>query len=542
MEALLNRVRHSWRRHQPVGTSRLNASVLDRADDLSSGGLESWVESLRSHRREAVALKETASSPVDRIVCSALERALSEQLYRAEVLRPYERQAMAYLRLLALGLLPFDLLGRDREKRHDKDHQQLLIGRLHDGLNWLAYARVRLDEGLLPTTPELIPGATRLQQAILELVEPWAEAAELGVQAQIREAAERLISALDELKAIVARPRTVQTQGAKQPSPDPETLLRDVFGLNQPLGWLTEQFCARAEASVRALKALAEAGDASNSTPVSLSREGLTQRLLSAYYELRLTMIPLIGDPAAPAEIEPSSSLAAFLAPDALYVGKLMGLGDARLLVDLGPPHSSEICLSVRSWAYLCVLLAHELCPGHHEHVVHGDALGFGWAMDVLESSVGLEGWGTYAETLLLSAAEALSANLQVPYSDLVITAHLQRLRRLLSGLLWCVRHTQGQAAARRMLDDFMRRIPQPEAARLQRWGWPALHYGVGLVWTEEALSQLGRTLTDRSACHALYLSVGPLPPDLAVELSLHLRASGVGSAPPARQISERRS
>ena len=158
------------------------------------------------------------------------------------------------------------------------------------------------------------------------------------------------------------------------------------------------------------------------------------------------------------------------------------------------------------------------------------------------ESSVGLEGWGTYAETLLLSAAEALSANLQVPYSDLVITAHLQRLRRLLSGLLWCVRNTQGQAAARRMLDDFMRRIPQPEAARLQRWGWPVLHYGVGLVWTEEALSQLGRTLTDRSACHALYLSVGPLPPDLAVELSLHLRASGVGSAPPARQISERRS
>src|SRR5690606_40056815 len=105
----------------------------------------------------------------------------------------------------------------------------------------LAYARVRLDDRLLPTTPELIHGATRLQQAILELVEPWAEAAELGVQAQIRAAVERLTSALDELKAIVARPRTVQTQGAKQPSPDPETLLRDVFGLNQPLGWLTEQ-------------------------------------------------------------------------------------------------------------------------------------------------------------------------------------------------------------------------------------------------------------------------------------------------------------
>jgi hypothetical protein len=179
--------------------------------------------------------------------------------------------------------------------------------------------------------------------------------------------------------------------------------------------------------------------------------------------------------------------------------------------------------------AYVALLTAHELSPGHHHHLemMRSD---LAYASDVLAEATGLEGWAVHAEGVAASLLEH-----REPFEQLELprVALLHRLRRLLAALRWVVGRSQDGDAAMTTA-SFMRRLNKGDADFLghvdRQEAWGPAHYGVGLVEIESAIEALSSRLHDRGLAAERLVAQGPLRPQSALRLALDSLGRVVGT------------
>jgi len=162
-------------------------------------------------------------------------------------------------------------------------------------------------------------------------------------------------------------------------------------------------------------------------------------------------------------------------------------------------------------------LIAHELCPGHHEHADRSRRGPLAPMSEFAMSPSAFEGWALYAEAQIRSLDDALSSTCEQ-------TLRFYRIRRLMPAVTLLTTLESGGDASATAKARWYRAIPAAWASRLPTSGkapWPTLSYAVGFLETERVLENLKRTVAAPSgaALYERFLSYGPIAPENAARL-----------------------
>ncbi|WP_394578520.1 hypothetical protein [Cytobacillus firmus] len=522
---LVERIYMYYRKNQPVAASLSGPVQWEGAEDLTDQGLLDYAESLESLAADVSVFRKHVVGVPDQVVSEEIGRFIQEKLYQTNVQRLYQTRLMPYFQLIAASLLPFTLNPPLPEATDNR-----LVDRLHSALGWLDLAAKRQESGSITASSEDVTAAHTLASAIEEFIRRRGT-----VSNQISIQAEQLCSLL---RRWSVGPETVNAPKRGLHLDDLEHLLSNCFGTGRSVTWwantLTERLLVELDCFVQAeqkegsfqqLGQLTDWDFASEWGMVLENQQIIGQRnsdpagvlhwLHSVYGHLRSKSIGTYIHSTAPvARIEVGQPLLSFLATEVLYLPLSQSGTEGRMLVSpllvnrKGP-------LTCRFRLHMALAIAHDLCPGHHEHVWRREDGVLGPSLDCLQSSVGLEGWGVFAEGILadLSPKGALEM-------------HYSRIRRLMPSAITLTLMDKGREVANTLLQDIARRYPSiiKEGLRFGGGlGWASLPYAVGMVETEQALSQMHTASSQGESIIEIrerYLSQGPMTPSLIARLA----------------------
>lgn len=525
LQHLAERIYNLYREKQPVGASLSGSVQWDRAEDLSDQGLADYAEALKSLATDVSVFKLKAIRLTDRVVAEELGRFVQEKLYQATVQRIYQTSLMPYFQLIAASLLPFSLTPPLSEATDER-----LSQRLHATQGWLNLAARRQESGLIVASSVDVSAAQNLATAIVEFI-------------RIRgNTPSRITDQVDQICSQLHR-WTVSVEGATSPKrglhPEHlEHLLSNCFGTGQSMDWwantLTERMFVeldnfvQTENEVGTFETLSqltdwdfvsewgmELVDDLETDAVNNNSSSVLNWLHSVYRHLRSKAMGTYVNTTAPAaRIEVGNRLLSFLATEVLYLPLSESGQEARMLVSPMIVYRNTP-MNCRFRLHTALAIAHDLCPGHHEHVWRRAYGVMGPYLDCLQSSVGLEGWGVFAEGILadLSPKGALEM-------------HYSRIRRLMPSAITLTLIEKGHDAANTLLQDIARQYPSIVKEGMRNGGglgWASLPYAVGLLETERALGQMRSAYPKGESVIGIterYLSQGPMTPCLIALLA----------------------
>ncbi|WP_017688447.1 hypothetical protein [Paenibacillus sp. PAMC 26794] len=536
---MAERIYMLYREKQPVAASLCGPVQWEGAEDLSDHGLTEYTDALKSLATEVSVIGRESVGLTDRVVAEEMGRFIQEKLYQTSVQCLYHTRLMPYFQLIAASLLPFTLTPPLSEATDNR-----LSERFHAALGWLELAARRQESGLIVASSEDVVAAQKLAAAIAEFIKR-----KENMPIRITDQAEELCSRLRRWPAA--------TEAANSPKgglrlDNLEHLLTNCFGTKKSVAdWantLTERLLVeldcfvqteKVEGTFQSLGQLTD-WDFASEWGMELETEtknndpaGVLQWFHSVYRYLRLkTKGSFLQTTAPVARIEVGQPLLSFLATEVLYLPLSESGQEARMLVSPllvnrnGP-------LTCRFRLHMALAIAHDLCPGHHEHVSRRANGVLGPYIDYLQSSVGLEGWGVFAESILADASP--KGALEMQYS---------RIRRLMPSAITLTFMDKGRDVANTLLQDIARRYPSiiNEGVRFGGGlGWASLPYAVGLVETERALEQMRSSSPQGASFTGIterYLSQGPMTPSLIALLTTQSGSREEGSNGLHREIS----
>ncbi|CAM3105351.1 hypothetical protein PASE110613_16875 [Paenibacillus sediminis] len=525
LQHLVARIYKLYREKQPVGASLCGSVQWDRAEDLSDQGLADYAEALKSLATDVSVFKSKAIGLTDRVVAEEIGRFVEEKLYQASVQRLYYTSFMPYFQLIAASLLPFSLNPPLPEATDER-----LSERLHAAQGWLDLAARRQELGFIVASSDEVSAAQNLATAIVEFIR---------LRGTI---SSRIAGQVDQLCSKLHR-WTVGLEGAILPKrglrPEHlEHLLSNCFGTGQSMSWwantLTERMFvdldnfAHIEKEAGTFQTLSqltdwdfvsewgmELDDHLETNVVNNDPSSVLNWLHSVYRHLRSKAMGTYVHTTAPtARIEVGNRLLSFLATEVLYLPLSESGQEARMLVSPMIVYRNTP-MNCRFRLHTALAIAHELCPGHHEHVWRRTYGVMGPYLDCLQSSVGLEGWAVFAEGIMadLSPKGALEM-------------HYSRIRRLMPSAIALTLMEKGRDVANILLQDIASHYPSIVKEGMRYGGglgWASLPYAVGLVETERALEQMNSAYPKGESVPAIterYLSQGPMTPCLIARLA----------------------
>jgi len=486
IQAVARHARMIWRRQRPVVASLWGEPLLDCSENLTSVALQGWRDDLGALARSVDRVRTEGASPLDDVLCDELARFCREQIFEAEVLRPYETSLAPYLHLIALGLVPFET----GDHRSD-DHAPLLEGRLAAALGWLRCARERQ---LAIASPAVEHFASELARAVDVLGDSWTQFA------GIRQAASRLASEIGRFP----RGGMAVDDGCSQRADPLRVCAASVIEerMWQALGQLDS----------RGLKLPAPEWDGdvwtrmAGGAPGEPTGDAAVDWLVIASAALRrYDGFPSVSGGAS---IVRASPLLNLLVPDALFLRSAARGGRLVLSTRL---YSDGRPLSRRDRLYLALIAAHELTPGHQEHAWRGASSPVAPLSDMAPDSAGLEGWAVYAERAVG----------EIDRSAVAVCAY-QMLRRLIPATLRLTYLDSGAKAVAALREKIVARHPHvPRELLLQPRSNKHLPYAFGFVETERQLLRVQDACGDRRLARNAYAAQGPIGAASAARLAI---------------------
>ncbi|MCP1133370.1 hypothetical protein NKT34_08715 [Paenibacillus polysaccharolyticus] len=521
IRCLAERIYRLYREKQPVSASLCGPVQWDGVEDLSDHGLMEYSDGLMSLATEVSIIRRESLNLTERVVAEEMERFVQEKLYQTSVQQLYQTRLMPYFQLIAASLLPFSLSPPMSEATDGR-----LYERLHNAVVWLNLAATRQESGSIVASAEDVVAAQRLANAISEFI-----LRKENISSRISDLAEELCSLLKHWA--VTTEGSVTSKGTLRLD-NLEHLLYKCFGTGKSVSeWATiltdrllvelDDFAQteKGEGNFHSLGQITDWNFASE-WGVELDIEtkindpaGVLQWFHSIYRLLRIKTEGTFLQSTAPiARIEVGQSLLSFLATEVLYLPLSERGQEARMLVSPMLVNRTG-SLTCRFRLHMALAIAHDLCPGHHEHVWRRTEGVFGSYIDCIQSSVGLEGWGVFAESILADLSP--KGALEMQYS---------RIRRLMPSAVTLTLMDKGRNVANNLLQNIAKHYPSiiNEGVRFGGGlGWASLPYAVGLIETETALKQM-RTSSSKvepfPRITERYLAQGPITPSLAVLLA----------------------
>lgn len=491
----------------------MGSLVLDKAEDLSDEGLTGWIDELESLENEVNTLRSRAITSVDIILCGELDRFVQEKKYQAQIQQPFLKSLSAYLHLVVAGLLPFDL----SPDLPDVTEEPLGL-RLQAAENWLALAARRQANGILAVTEAEVKQAVALATTIEDLVR------RKHITSQVLNLSTRVCEQLRRWRPSQSERDNIANRWQPEHI---DYLLSHCLGTGKSLAWWQEKLVERlvveietlnkSEAMGNSLQLFTERTDWDDNRWGSLDLESgenygvVDSHSVIAWFEIvyrRLREVVIgsyLQQPAPPVPIQIAPPIVQFLVIEALFLPFPLGTATGRLL--LSPLILGTKPLTRRNRVYLAVMAAHELCPGHHEQFWHCQRAILAPYLDILQSSIGLEGWALVCEKIVAEYDPSTAA---------VVSYHA--IRRLMPAALVLTQLQKGREAANRLLRMILGRCPAlvSEAGRSGRISETSLPYAVGLVETEYYLAQLHERLGPEATwleTRERYLDQGLLTP-----------------------------
>ncbi|HLN64505.1 MAG TPA: hypothetical protein VK464_23530 [Symbiobacteriaceae bacterium] len=527
---LADRAQACWRAKQPIAASLWGPVQHLGAEDLSDAGLLDWIDHLERLGAESATARARAVTVADEALLTELDRVVSDKLYQARVQQPYRVGLSPYLMLIGAGLLPFVLTPSLLT-----ESPGAFEARLTAACQWLGEAERRHASAGLSVREQDLLQARRLAESLAEFI------AARSVDERTQTAAENLGG---QLRAW-AEQQPCQPTPSQRPAPDLESLLDASLGTKKSLAWWQEQMLERLDLELErfnqasadggtlddlanrfdwpAVDGWSPDGDSGHSdagTPADPF--GVLPWLKTVYQRLqRQAHGRFFRDQPVSAPIRVAPPLATILVPEALFLFDPASAARGSLLI------SPQLLQRTRpmTWRfrmYAALVVAHELCPGHHLHVVSGRNGALAPYLDVFQSPTGLEGWAVHAEHVVAEFGAAAA-----------VVTHYQYIRRLLPATLALTQVRNGKEAARQVLTDVIRRAPTlTKEITPDRLGWSSLPYAVGLLEAEMMLGQLYQTLgaEDWLKTREAYLAQGILSPSSAARMAaVALRSTGQG-------------
>jgi hypothetical protein len=499
--ALIRSSRDAWLQHHPVAASLWNEPVWDAAEDLSDKGLDAWIEALDTLQSRIDEQHSGSISPVSAAALSELQRFVNEQKLRHVKQAIYCTQAGSYLQLCAFALLPF-WLQLQVDDALDTEMQGRLLYRTRQCIEWLDFAEKRMGAAELSCT-------ARDKTIVSQLIDTLVSADQFT--------SEPVRTLIDQLDRWTRMP-LLETQRST-PQVGLRWYLKSVLQLEPSETVLLETLLARIEKEIGELKRIVdEQLPVSNVDPADadllLCMAGIESSLRES---VARTTLDSLGARATILFAPPCLST---LVEDALYLpptitGKRTETGGWLLInPNAWPPHKGPIPAQLKS--YLAMVLAHELLPGHGEHLRRAANSPLSDLFGFTRSPLGLEGWGVYAEAAIL--------HVETLHPLAARTVEVHRLRRLTAAAQFLCK-TSSHARYSRDLAGALTALPQkerdlitvPHTSPVQM-----LCYAIGLIETEQSLAEVAKQLNTTSSTQATlehYLSWGPLAPKSIVDL-----------------------
>jgi hypothetical protein len=526
VHGIAERIRSAWKTWRPITGSLWDDVSLHAAEDLSDRALGEWIQVLRSLDQEVGNIRTRTSTLVEASLARELHRFIQEQRYQAEVIRPFTSTLSAYLQLIGLGLYPFTLVAPTSAVI------EALRQRLEAAIGWLDEATRRQADGLLIVTQFEAQQAAILADGIDALLRAEQFKRLHARSATLCEQLRRWSPSGAQLQDLLQR--QLRQRAHMQPD-DIEHLLLNCFGTDKSLSWWQEACADRLHAEIDRLNtaevrwgSLAEATNdcgwdhgAWGMSDQELHAQGASQAhdvlawAQHVYHTLQKTVAGSYLSKTAPdAAIEFAPPVAEILVSPALFLRTPTRAADHRLVL------SSLLQRTPQPWTrrvrtHMTLTIAHELCPGHHEHIWRRGGGALAPYIGFVQNSIGLEGWAVYAERVVITCDPSLSP-----------MYHYGTIRRLLPSTLLLTKLAKGADVAQQLLEDSIRRCPAivPHAGRPGQLSGTSLSYTVGLIETERALAAFHqRTHAHLSQDRLVesYLQQGPITPASAVELAL---------------------
>lgn len=510
VEEFLHRVHRLWRSHRPVSSSLWGPPVWERAEDLSDEGLTAWQDTLTALRVEVARLANGSVSTLEQVILAELRRFLEEQHVRDVHQDLYRSSAAAYLQLCAFALLPFTLAPRKSEGQEGA-WSELALSRIAMCDCWLTVAEQRLKRGEIASTPQSQALATEVARAI-ERTEYLPLLARQGLA--------RRLDRWSQLPLMRAR-RPGKGFSLR-------AYLRDVLGVEQELESVHEALRAFLQHEVVAFSTRPVSAPARPPPEVAALNLHLARdrhhwmrhvELLLREHARKHTLTELGPKPdirSLPTVLTPFLHDGVYIPPTTAGLGVSPG---GWLLEHTLPASTSGFALApAEVRAYLALLVAHEVCPGHAEQLRRATGSPLAVLYEITRSPVGLEGWAMHAEQSLAMLDDVIP--------EAARTVSLHRLRRLLGATRVLQEMVGGRGAAdvemRHVLQQLPDQVARRLAALLPSTNLSLLNYAVGALETEQALQTIARRLQTRATAPAAVESLlawGPAAPRHVLQL-----------------------
>lgn len=501
VEELLEKSHLQWKKMQPIATSLWGEPDWDAAEDLSVEGLSRLEDAIKGLKNNIEEIRTRSLTSLDHAVLAGLHFMVNDQFFRHVHQRVYQTQSSSYLRLSAFALLPFAIEIETKGKL-PKDMAELLENRLHRGLVWLEIAEQRLQAKELAFSETNKRTATWLYQSIGK----WT-----GLPERLRDA---WMASLDRLSKMSIQ----KSNTGIRTSLSMNYYIQEIIGLHYTIDDLLEQLTNRLAQEVEQLtQAISEINKSHGKNTVS---PDIPLDILSfgewVEGELRANSRNLQGPPSifmrAPNILQPFLEDSMYLPPH--FTGRSNDEPGYYIVNTANMKQSMS-----RTWqAGLALAVAHELCPGHGEHLRSASRSLLAKLHEITRSPLGLEGWAFFSEQAI--------CNIEYLLPDAKYSVHLQRVRRFYVAAFLVAKSRIGEDKAREMMRQLM--IPLPP--KTQQWiegiqhrqGWQLLTYALGLLETETALAEIGHLL-GKQPCDPdvvdKYLAWGPLAPQSIVKI-----------------------
>ncbi|NOK60648.1 MAG: hypothetical protein GFH27_549297n248 [Chloroflexi bacterium AL-W] len=530
-QKLAEKTRSLWRQHRPVTASLWGEPILHRAEDLSTRGHEGWISALETLALETNNICSQVTTLADIVLCNEIARFIDYQLYQATTQRPYHKRLISYLSLISTALLPFTL-----KTEYLSTMKEALTERLTTINTWLDYAEIHYTSGELTVSSAEVSQAIVLATAIADFISRQ-ECQTHHLQEEGNKICLQLRRWEEERPQRTTPSQKVQNNQQQENQIDQfNHLLTQCYGTLKPLDWWQSTLVERlwievetlnqAEAQGDTLQAAATASDWNyevwghpQETNKALPDEPkdpyhILGWITQAYNSLQTSLTEHnIINTSPPTSIAVAPPITQILVPEALFLRVTHGNSPGQLLVSPLLLQRQQPLLR-REFLRLAIIAAHELCPGHYQHVDQQSKSIFAPYFDFLQNPIGFEGWAVYGERFITHID---------PSAQAISSYHL--IRRLLPNALIFTNIYRGREEANKLLQQVIRQCPSlaPSAGRPGFLSESSLVYAIGLIETETSIEELRAHLgseVDRAETYRRYLSQGPIAPSAVVKLA----------------------
>lgn len=492
VEQLVIETQRLWKGHQPIASSFWSEPVWHKGEDLTEEGIDEWKRALCALDSKIDALKSQKQlSVISEVVLDELNRFIQEQKLKYTHQRIYEKRASAILQLVAFSLLPFFL-----KSGLAHTMSEALEYRLNNCTKWLEQGEQRLKQNKLTYTET----DKKVIKHILNTLKNW-EHIDLEAGGLL----------LNRLKGWLDYPVQHTSHGTNIHL---KWYLNEIYQIRYSLDKLVSLLFQKLKAEITNYNAITEIKTHNTAETETEFQIKLMDSVKRVRTHIQGNFIENVSPEAnilpAPKIILPFINDALYLSPH--FVGEPIDSAGYFIynISYLGNTKSDQLITE------LACVYAHEISPGHHEHITRGYKSPLAKLFEITRSPIGFEGWATYGEQIITSP-EHLLIN-----KERTVTFH--RIRRMYFALS-LLTDIYKKNVQRMGLDRLLKSLPENEYHTLQnlpfRPNWQLLTYAVGLIETEKALNDIA-TLSNRKRdkfVYESYLRWGPLYPQSVVNL-----------------------